>query len=94
LPVDSEVFGFRLARLLILREHLCFDTGITHKRLGLQMLCTPSHTVPHQDQHPSGERLFVRKPASIGFDFGAIACNVTIKSLVDSPFGTPQTQTF
>ncbi len=49
-----SVFSCRL-------EHLLMDTGITHLRWALQMLCTPSHTVPHQEKHPSGERFYLRK---------------------------------
>ena len=49
-----NVFSCRL-------EHLHCDTGISHWRRALQILCTPSHTVPHQEKHPSGERFDLRK---------------------------------
>jgi len=71
-----SVFSCRL-------QHLRDVTRIPYLVSVLQMVCTPSHTVPYQQRHPSGERFLVWESEPVSFDLATPHRNVTIKGLVE-----------
>jgi hypothetical protein len=74
----SNVFSCRL-------KHLRCDTGIPYLRRVLQMLCTPSHTVPHREGQTSVVRLSVWEQEFTCIDFVPDGGSVSIKGLVELP---------